>query len=200
MFTSVIQTPVYTKASSSAPTFFQKNTSPYGIPYPEWLKIWWQYWLSIPNNEHPYTNYDSKTCPINQHGPVWFLPDVEPNGQSTTANVTFSCQIPLGKAIFFPISQSACWLNNPQFKQFSNKLAPNPQSDQELKTCAISPQDNSNILYVRVDGKNLDTSKIHIIEFKVIDHLSGPTSEPRNCRIFSSLQYCHRLNGLQCNL
>ena len=70
-----------------------------------------------PLNEHPYTNYDSKTCPINQHGPVWFLPDVEPKGQSTTANVTFSCQIPLGKAIFFPISQSACWLNNPQFKQ-----------------------------------------------------------------------------------
>jgi hypothetical protein len=39
-------------------------------------------------------------------------------------------------------------------------MAPNPQSDQELKKCAVSPQDNSNILYARVDGKDLDTSKI----------------------------------------
>ena len=104
-------------------------------------------------------------------------------------------------------------------------MAANPQADQELKTCAISPQDNTNLLYVRVDGVNLDITKVprattsfynvtvpsnavtglfdfgppgisigisdryslflaplsvgkHIIEFKVVDHLSGPTSEP----------------------
>jgi hypothetical protein len=225
MFTSVILSPSYIKASSNALTFFQKDSSPYGIPYPEWLKIWWQWWLGIPNNEHPFVNYDSKTCPIHQQGPVWFLPDVEPKGQATHVSVEFSCEIPNGKAIFFPLSQSSCWLGNPEFKHFTNTIAPNPQTDQELKTCAISPQDNTNLLYVRVDGVNLDTTKIprattsfynvtvpsnavtglfdfgppgtsrgisdgyslflaplpvgkHVIEFKVVDHLSGPTSEP----------------------
>jgi hypothetical protein len=228
MLTSIISTPSYLKAFSNAPMFFQKDSSPYKIPYPEWLKIWWQWWIGIPNNEHPMVNYDPKTCPVHQQGPVWFLPDVEPKGQSTQASVDFSCEIPNGKAIFFPISQSACWLNNPDFKRVTNKLAPNPQTDQELKTCAVSPQDNTNILYVRVDGKDLDTTKIpratssffnltvpsnhvtvvldesvigppgtsrgiadgyslflaplpigqHVIEFKVVDHLSGPTSEP----------------------
>ena len=56
--------------------------------------------------------------------------------------------------------KNACWLNNPEFKQFTNKLSPNPEADQELKTCAVSPQDNTNILYVRIDGKDLDTTKI----------------------------------------
>ena len=225
MLTSVILTPSYIKASSNNPTFYQKDSSPYGLPYAEWLKVWWQWWLGIPNNEHPFVNYDSKTCSVHQQGSVWFLPDVEPKGQTTHASVEFSCEIPNDKSILFPLSQSSCWLGNPEFKRFTNKLAANPQADQELKTCAISPQDNTNLLYVRVDGVNLDITKVprattsfynvtvpsnavtglfdfgppgisrgisdrynlflaplsvgkHIIEFKVVDHLSGPTSEP----------------------
>jgi len=225
IFISIVLMPSSIKAVSSAPTFFRTNSSPYGTPYSEWLKNWWQWWIGIPNDQHPFTNYDSKTCPVHQKGPVWYLPDVEPKGQATHASVQYSCNIPQGKAIFFPLSKASCWLGNPEFKRFSNKLAPNPESDQELKICAIQPQDNTNILYVRVDGTNLDTSKIpratsnfynvtvppdavkgifefgppgtsrgitngyslflaplsvvqHTIEFKVVDHLAGPTSEP----------------------
>ena len=57
----------------------------------------------IPNNEHPFPNYDSKTCSVHQQGPVWYLPDVEPTGQVTHASVKYSCEIPKGKAIFFPL-------------------------------------------------------------------------------------------------
>ena len=65
---------------------FRKDSSPYGTPYSEWLKNWWQWWIGIPNNEHPFTNYDPKTCPVHQNGPVWYLPDVEPKGQLTHAS------------------------------------------------------------------------------------------------------------------
>lgn len=203
---------------------FRKDSSPYGTPYSEWLKNWWQWWIGIPNNEHPFTNYDPKTCPVHQNGPVWYLPDVEPKGQLTHASVEYSCSIPKGKAILFPLSTSICFLGNPEFKQFSNKLAPDPKADQALKTCAISPQDNTHFT-VRIDGIPLDPTKIdrattnfynvtlipnyvkgiadlgppgisrgianayilflpplpvgkHTIEFNVVDHLSGPTSEP----------------------
>ena len=43
--------------SSNATMPFQKGSSPYGTPYSEWLANWWLWWLSIPNNEHPYPNY-----------------------------------------------------------------------------------------------------------------------------------------------
>jgi hypothetical protein len=63
------------------------------------------------------------------------------------------------KAIFFPLSQSSCWLANPEFKKFSNKLAPNPESDQALKTCAVSPQDFTHSV-VKIDGVPIDPSKL----------------------------------------
>ena len=134
----IIVMPSYINASSNPPVLFRKGSSSYVTPYSEWLKNSWLWWIGIPNNEHPFPNYDSKTCSVHQQGPVWYLPDVEPTGQLTHASVKYSCEISKGKAIFFPLTQSSCWLANPEFKKFSNKLAPDPESDQALKTCAIS--------------------------------------------------------------
>jgi hypothetical protein len=159
VLTSIILLPAHIQASSNTPLLYHEGSSPYEIPYSEWLKNWWQWWISIPNNEHPFPKYDSKTCSVNQQGPVWFLPDVEPTGQLTHASVQYSCEIPKGKAIFFPLSNSACWLNNPEFKKYSNKLAPNPQADQELRTCAVSPQDFTHSV-VSIDGIAIDPTKL----------------------------------------
>jgi hypothetical protein len=153
-------TPSYIYASSNTPAvLLHQGSLPYGIPYADWLKNWWQWWISVPNNEHPFPYYDPKTCSALQHGPVWYLPDVEPKGSLTHASVKYSCEIPKGKAIFFPLSTSACWLANPEFKKFNNKLAPNPESDQALKKCAISPQD-FNHSDVKIDGIKVDPAKL----------------------------------------
>jgi len=159
IFSLVIVTPSYINAASSPSVPFQKDSSPYGIPYSEWLKNWWLWWIGIPNNEHPFPKYDPKTCMVHQQGPVWYLPDVEPTGQLTHASVKYSCDIPKDKAIFFPLSQSSCWLANPEFKKYSNKLASNPDSDQDLKTCAVSPQDFTHAV-VRIDGTEIDPAKL----------------------------------------
>ena len=71
----------------------------------------------------------------------------------------YSCEIPKGKAIFFPLSTSSCWLNNPEFKKYSNKLAPDPKADEDLKTCAVSPQD-FNHSFVKIDGKPVDITNL----------------------------------------
>jgi hypothetical protein len=73
---------------------FQSGSLPYGTPYSDWLKNWWLWWIGIPNNEHPFPNYDPKTCSVHQQGPVWYLPDVEPTGPVPTASVKYSCEIP----------------------------------------------------------------------------------------------------------
>jgi hypothetical protein len=161
LLSSTIFTPFYSKAINNNIMFFKNNSVPYGTPYSEWPKIWWQYWLGIPNNEHPGTDYASKKCPIHQQGPVWFLPDVISKGNQVAYTLRqFSCEIPKDKAIYFPLSTGACWLGLIDFKDVSNKLAADPKNDAALKSCAVSPQDNTQILYVRINGTDLDTSKL----------------------------------------
>ena len=154
----IILTPSYVNASSNATMPFQSGSSPYGTPYSEWLKNWWLWWIGIPNKEHPFPNYDPKTCSIHQQGPVWYLPDVEPTGPVPIASEEYSYDIPKGKAIFFPLSISSCWLNNPEFKKYSNKLAPDPEADEALKRCAVDPQDYNKSV-VKIDGKPVDITE-----------------------------------------
>jgi hypothetical protein len=66
-------------------------------------------------------DYDSKNAPL--------------------INRSFSCEIPKGKAILFPLSTASCWLGTPEFNDMSNKVSPDPQADADLKTCTITPQD-----------------------------------------------------------
>jgi hypothetical protein len=160
MLSLMILWPSYIRASSNDTMFFRKDSSTYGIPYSEWPKIWWQWWVGIPNNEHPAVDYDSKKCGAHQQGPVWFLPDVVAQGNEPYTVRKFSCEIPKGKSILFPLSTASCWLGNPEFKDVSNKLSSDPKVDSDLNTCVISPQDNTQIVYVRVDGKGLDTTKL----------------------------------------
>lgn len=154
----IILTPLYVNASNNATMPFQVGSSPHGAPYSEWLKNWWLWWIGIPNDEHPFPNYDPKTCMVHQQGPVWYLPDVEPTGPVPTASVEYSCEIPRGKAIFFPLSISSCWLNNPEFNKYSNKLAADPEADEALKRCAVDPQD-FNKSVVKIDGKPVDITE-----------------------------------------
>lgn len=153
----MVLTPSYTRASDFM--FFRSNSSPYGIPYSEWPKIWWQYWLGIPNSEHPGLAYDSRKCSVHQNGPVWFYPDVISTGNQVAYTLRhFSCEIPREKAIYFPLSTGACWLGLPDFNDVTNKLS--SDHDAQLKSCAVSPQDNTHILYVRINGTDLDISKL----------------------------------------
>jgi hypothetical protein len=130
----------------------QSNSSAYGTPYSEWLGKWWSWWLSIPNDEHPGVDYNAEKCAANQMGSVWMLPDVVAKGDAPYTKVDFSCKVPEGKAILFPISTGSCWLNTPEFDHVKDKVSARPDIDAELKKCAVEPQDKTEIFYVNVDG------------------------------------------------
>jgi hypothetical protein len=134
------------------PNVLQSNSSAYGIPYAEWLGKWWSWWLSIPNSEHPGVDYDPEKCSSNQAGNVWMLPDVVAKGDAPYTKVEFSCKVPEGKAILFPISTGSCWLNTPEFDHINDKVSPRPDVDAELRNCSVLPQDKTEIFYVNVDG------------------------------------------------
>jgi hypothetical protein len=88
------------------PKIFLPGSSPYGIPFNQWIGKWWQWYVSVPKTESPnhpdYPDHISKeNCAIRQNlsSPVLFLftPLVdEPSPERT-------CDVPKDKAILIPI-------------------------------------------------------------------------------------------------
>lgn len=101
---------------------------------PEMTAAWWQWVVSIPTSVHPLrTDPDTASgkidpssdyCMVGQHGDVWFLGgsfkqvDLSPEGnvQAATqarkmpskADITRSCEVPLGMAILMPVLNGQC--------------------------------------------------------------------------------------------
>jgi len=125
---------------------YDSESSPYGIPYSEWIGKWWNWWVSIPNDKHPAKDYsNSERCSIMQDGPVWYMPDILP----AAGPLNYHCDIPAGKAILIPITTTSCDKNTtPTF------------SDDELRDCAdniLTPLSN---MKVTLDGKEVNVSNL----------------------------------------
>ena len=57
------------------PGVYSKDSSPFNVPYGDWIARWWQWTSSIAAAEHPRDNYTPDKCAAGQSGPVWFLAD-----------------------------------------------------------------------------------------------------------------------------
>ena len=90
-------------SSSSPPEIFLKGSTPYGIPYEEWITKWWQWNMGIPKEQHPQVNDpDLIKCPVGESGNVSFLT------HRLQGKTEYSCTIPAGNAIMIPISTGEC--------------------------------------------------------------------------------------------
>ncbi len=56
---------------SSTPQLYLKDSSPYGTPYADWIKKWWQWNVSVPKTEHLQTN-PKTVCATKVSGQVSF--------------------------------------------------------------------------------------------------------------------------------
>ena len=132
-------------ADSINPGVYSKDSSPFGIPYGQWLAKWWQWSFSIPTANHPSDNYSPEKCGINQAGPVWFLADQFGGREERT------CTIPAGKAIFVPPLVGECDYSTSEIK-----------NDADLQRCA-SQGNNYGVIEATVGGvklKNLEGYRI----------------------------------------
>jgi hypothetical protein len=88
---------------SSSPSTFLKGSSPYSIPYEDWMTKWWQWNMQIPKEQHPQAvNPDLIKCPVGESGNVSFLTHIL-QGESG-----YSCTIPAGHALMIPILTGEC--------------------------------------------------------------------------------------------
>lgn len=72
---------------------------------------WWQWVLAAPAADTPLFDSTGEKCAVGQQGPVWFLAGTLGYGPAMER----TCEVPGGKAIFFPIINMAyfAFLNDP---------------------------------------------------------------------------------------
>jgi hypothetical protein len=89
--------------TSSNPSTFLKGSTPYGVPYEDWMTKWWQWNMQIPKDQHPQLLGSTlNKCLVGESGNVSFLT------QSLQGKTEYSCTIPAGNAIMIPISTGEC--------------------------------------------------------------------------------------------
>jgi len=59
---------------------------------------WWQWVVQVPAADNPLLDTTGDKCGMGQQGPVWFLA-----GVSGTGGAARTCEVPGGKALFFPV-------------------------------------------------------------------------------------------------
>jgi hypothetical protein len=91
-------------AAQANPGILPPNSNPFGKSYAEWAAEWWKYALSLPAASSPLTDPTGANCGVGQSGPVFFL--VGTADGSTV--VRDQCEVPVGKAIFFPAINFIC--------------------------------------------------------------------------------------------
>jgi hypothetical protein len=127
---------------------FPADSKPYGLTYGEWTAKWWQWGYSVPKDINPAYDDTGKNCAQKQNGPVWFLAGTYGHA------VNRKCNIPVGKAILFPILNSEC-----SFAEFQ-KL----RTLSELRTCAKTIQDQVSSLKASVDGRPIPSLQEYRIQ------------------------------------
>jgi hypothetical protein len=132
---------------STTPEIFSKESKPYGIPYEEWIRKWWQFQISLPTQGHPYITPNLENCPVGDSGQVSFLT------HSIQGKSRYTCTIPAGHAILLHISSAEC--STPE-------LPLDQRSPAEYIRCASEGQEYLTF-EVTVDGvpmKGLEQNKV----------------------------------------
>jgi hypothetical protein len=152
---------------------YTSGSMPYGLTYGQWTTRWWTWLMSIPTNINPASDGTGTNCAQSQSGPVWFL------AGSMTGKAERSCTIPADKAIFFPIIDAECsYVEYPKLK-----------TESELRSCAITQNDETTHVEAIVDGVSLQNSQMPRYNLHYLTLNSQPTiySEPLQA-IHSQLQ------------
>jgi hypothetical protein len=102
---------VWANNGNPNPQVIPTHAYPFGKSYHEWTAEWWKWQLKLPATDHPAFSLDGANCDAGQSGKVWFLTGAftteVPQNEFNTI-VRESCQVPTGKAIFFPIINTEC--------------------------------------------------------------------------------------------
>ena len=102
LLVGLLAAPAQSSEGNPNPGVLPPDGHAFGMDYGEWGAEWWNWAFSSPLADNPLVDTTGEKCDTNQMGNVWFLAgflDVFGVG----GPVVRECEIPTGKAVFFPI-------------------------------------------------------------------------------------------------
>lgn len=137
-------------AETSNQGIYSTDSSPFGIPYADWIVKWWQWNFITSPADHPKHNQDQtrdlQVCKTGQVGPVWFLPDSQHAEDR-------KCDIPAGKAILISLLSGECGYNVPELQN----------DDSKVIQCAVEGNEYSHIS-AKIDDVSVNNLKDYRIK------------------------------------
>lgn len=125
---------------NSNPGVLPINSNAFGKSYGEWAAEWWKWITAIPFDNNPQFDPTGEFQDNGQSGEVWFLGSTFGWGETYER----SCEVPAGKAIFFPIVPAVFW-------------APEDgETEEEVRALANASMDGVDMLECSVDGVPLE--------------------------------------------
>lgn len=91
------------KGNQDNPGVIPPQASAYGQTYGEWSANWWQWAFGLAPDVNPLLDETGELCHSGQQGPVWFL------AGTFGGPAERDCDVPAGKALFFPIVNWSVW-------------------------------------------------------------------------------------------
>jgi hypothetical protein len=128
-------------SDSLNPGVYSSNSSPFNVPYKEWVAKWWDNNVKLGAEEHPRDNFTPERCNLDQKqgDPVYYLPD-NLSGEKERA-----CVVPAGKAILAPQITGSCWDDNTD---------PRLKTEAGLRECSKEGQEFGTVA-ATLDGREL---------------------------------------------
>jgi hypothetical protein len=142
---------------------FAIDSNPYGLSYEDWAIKWWQWAYSMTVETSPQLDETGERCREGQGIlPVFFLAD----GAGSVVERT--CTVPAEKAILIPVSVVAC-----SFAEQSGT------TEEELHTCAEEDESSNPILFLSVDGRQIQQIEKYRVHSRAFN-ITIPETIPEN--------------------
>lgn len=149
----MVLAPMVAAADDVNPGVYPVDAEPFGKTYGEWSEEWWKWILSIPTSVNPFMDDGSgKFCAKKQSGDVWFLPG------NWVGTKELECEVPAGKAIFFPIINNEC-----------STIEGYGETEDELHNNTTGIIDGVTVIKATVDGKPLKQLKEYRVESSLFE-------------------------------
>jgi hypothetical protein len=134
--------------AAASPPVVPLNSSAYGHTYAQWSARWWQWSYSLPTTHHPL--FDTAGCEAGQTGKVWFLGGtftLFQQGNDVVGVAERTCDVPAGKALFFPILNA----------EWDNVCPPNdpPWTVPQLRQAAAASLAGATGMTATIDGHSV---------------------------------------------
>ena len=141
--------------TGALPLVFPTSSMPYGMTYEQWVTKWWQWFLSIPQDQSPANDPNGIYCAASQNDPnVWFI------AGNFGGHSERTCTIPAGKGL---VLEPVGWTCNDK-----QDLKPSTPTDKnsieaELRKCTQDPIKQLKLAVVEVNGEKIPNIEDYIV-------------------------------------